>query len=210
MGAAPRRFVAAIDSVTGIATAWSPEPNGGITCLAVSGPTVYLGGNFTYVSGRPRNSIAVVAAATGVPTPWTCDVNAQVNAINVASTVVYIGGEFTAVRNLPLGGLAVTATTLLGVPAMPGRESVARLQQNAPNPFRSQTRIRFTLGRGDDVTVRVFDVAGREVATLVNHASLQAGPHELAFDGRGLPSGVYLCRLDAGPASETRRIVLAH
>ena len=209
MGLLDRSNAAAIDSITGIATAWAPEPDGGVTCLAAIGSTIYLGGNFTYVGGRPRRSVAAVDGTTGVPTPWTCDTNGQVDAISVGSTVVYLGGEFTAVRNLPLGGLAVVAGTLLSVPDGPPRSPFAELRPNAPNPFRSHTRIRFTLGRSEAVTVRIFDVAGREVAALADNIALPAGPHELAFDGGALPSGVYLCRLDAGDSSDTRRIVLS-
>jgi hypothetical protein len=53
----------------------------------------------------------------------------------------------------------------------------------------------------------VYDVLGREVATLVNE-ELKPGNYEATFDGRGLASGVYLYRLTAGPYGETRKLML--
>jgi hypothetical protein len=54
----------------------------------------------------------------------------------------------------------------------------------------------------------VFDVAGRQVATLLDQVPFDPGVHAVEFDGRMLPSGVYLCRLQAGAAHEIRRMVL--
>jgi hypothetical protein len=83
---------------------------------------------------------------------------------------------------------------------------------NYPNPFRSQTQIRFTLPEAREVTVSVYDITGRKVATLLNQ-SLRAGPHKVRWDGRSgtgrtLSSGVYLYRVEAGEYSQTRRMVL--
>jgi len=83
---------------------------------------------------------------------------------------------------------------------------------NYPNPFRNQTQIHFTLPEARAVTVSVYDVTGRRVATLLNQ-SLRAGPHEVQWDGRSstgrtLSSGVYLYRVEAGEYSQTRRMVL--
>ena len=93
------------------------------------------------------------------------------------------------------------------------------LHQNYPNPFNPVTRIRFEIpsgvrGERSEVRLVVFDVAGREVAELVN-GELQAGVYEYEFDGAGLSSGVYFYRiavhsdkLQSGEFSETRRMVL--
>lgn len=81
------------------------------------------------------------------------------------------------------------------------------LHQNYPNPFNPTTTISFTLSRSAFVTLRVFDVRGRTVATLV-HDDLPAGNHRNVFDGAGLASGVYFYRLQAGEAAQTRRMLL--
>ena len=82
-----------------------------------------------------------------------------------------------------------------------------RLEQNFPNPFNPETQIRFQIPAAGRVTLRVYDILGREVATLVD-AHMPAGVHTVAFDGSGLSSGVYLYRLDAGGVTQSRRMLL--
>ena len=77
-----------------------------------------------------------------------------------------------------------------------------RLFQNYPNPFNPETTIEFEIPRPSPVTVKIFDVLGREVRTLV-HADFQAGRHRIRWDGRDgagrqAASGLYLVRLSAG------------
>ena len=83
------------------------------------------------------------------------------------------------------------------------------LTQNYPNPFNPVTTIRFRLANAEAVTLRVFDALGREVATLLDGRPLSAGVHDIRFDADGLPSGVYLYRLEAGNAfARAKRMVL--
>jgi hypothetical protein len=76
-----------------------------------------------------------------------------------------------------------------------------------PIPFNSTTQIEFTLPSTQRVSLRLYDVLGREVAVVMNEIRT-AGRHEMTFDASGLPSGVYLCRLEAGGMAQTRKIVL--
>jgi hypothetical protein len=82
-----------------------------------------------------------------------------------------------------------------------------RLEQNYPNPFNPSTAINFQLSATSHVTLKVFDVLGREVTTLVDETR-HAGKHSVSFDARELPSGVYFYRLTAGGAVETKRMML--
>ncbi len=81
------------------------------------------------------------------------------------------------------------------------------LSQNYPNPFNPATTINYQLPSNGFVTLRVYDILGREVATLVN-ANQNAGVHTVAFDANSLPSGVYFYRITAGNLSEVRKLVL--
>jgi hypothetical protein len=81
------------------------------------------------------------------------------------------------------------------------------LDQNYPNPFNPATSIRYQLSAETYVTLRVYDLLGRAVATLVD-APQQAGVHRAVFDARGLSSGVYLYRLSAGGSTQTRTMLL--
>jgi len=76
-----------------------------------------------------------------------------------------------------------------------------------PNPFNPSTVASFELPDASYVSLRVYDTAGKLIATLVN-GWRQAGSHEETFDGTGLPSGVYLLRLEAGKYSAVQKMVL--
>ena len=81
------------------------------------------------------------------------------------------------------------------------------LGQNYPNPFNPRTVVSFSLPVAGDVSLKVYDVRGREVQTLVNER-LNTGTYETRFDGSGLTSGVYFYRLMSGDFAETKRMLL--
>ncbi len=81
------------------------------------------------------------------------------------------------------------------------------LDQNYPNPFNPSTEIRYQLPAGSMVLLKIYDVLGREVATLVNEFQ-QPGQYVKSFHGTSLPSGVYLYRLTAGNKVETKKMIL--
>ena len=83
-----------------------------------------------------------------------------------------------------------------------------RLSQNYPNPFNPSTKIEFRLGSANTVTLKVFDVLGREVYTLIEDARFSAGSHTINFDASGLASGVYLYKLEAQGFTQTRKMML--
>ncbi len=66
----------------------------------------------------------------------------------------------------------------------------------------------FVIGHSSFASLRVFDILGREIATLVNE-ELRAGEYQVDFDATGLSSGVYFYRLTAGKFSETKKLVVA-
>ncbi len=81
------------------------------------------------------------------------------------------------------------------------------LKQNYPNPFNPSTKIEFQIPSSAFVELKVFDLLGREVATLANE-EMQPGNYETTFDGEGLASGVYFYRLQAGEFGQTRKLLL--
>jgi hypothetical protein len=81
------------------------------------------------------------------------------------------------------------------------------LEQNYPNPFNPTTAVSYQLPAVSEVELAVYDLLGREVAILVN-GRRPAGRFEVKFDGSGLASGVYICRLRAGQYLESRKMVL--
>ncbi|MCX6120423.1 MAG: choice-of-anchor D domain-containing protein [Ignavibacteriales bacterium] len=81
------------------------------------------------------------------------------------------------------------------------------LSQNYPNPFNPGTIISFDVPLTSFVSLKVFDLLGREVATLVNE-EMRPGSYEKTFDGRGLASGVYLYKLQSGSFIQTKKLLL--
>jgi hypothetical protein len=81
------------------------------------------------------------------------------------------------------------------------------LQQNYPNPFNPSTTISFTLPSKSHVTLKVFDIMGREIAILVN-GEMFAGNHTQKWNPSNISSGIYFYRLEAGSYTETKKLVL--
>jgi hypothetical protein len=81
------------------------------------------------------------------------------------------------------------------------------LSQNYPNPFNPTTTIKYSLAKEGLVTLRVFDLLGKEVTTLVNEHQ-QAGTFNANFDGSDLASGVYYYQLKSGDYSDVKKLML--
>ncbi|MBS4027415.1 MAG: T9SS type A sorting domain-containing protein [Ignavibacteriales bacterium] len=86
--------------------------------------------------------------------------------------------------------------------------SAFSLEQNYPNPFNPVTVIRYQLSVNSVVTLKVYDVLGKEVATLIHNRLLEEGKHEVQFDASGLPGGVYVYRLSTGKFSGVKKFVV--
>ncbi len=80
------------------------------------------------------------------------------------------------------------------------------LYQNYPNPFNPATKIRYSIPTGEKVELKIFDLLGREINTLVNEYK-PAGYYEAEFDAGSLSSGEYLYRLTTGDYSETKKML---
>lgn len=97
-----------------------------------------------------------------------------------------------------------------GVTAVENEAAVVdgfELFQNYPNPFNPSTTISYQLASDVKVTLKVFDILGNEVATLVNGFQ-NTGKHQVTFNANGLASGLYIYKLDAGSFSATRKFML--
>jgi hypothetical protein len=82
------------------------------------------------------------------------------------------------------------------------------LNQNYPNPFNPTTQVRFTLTESQEVSLRVYDMAGRLVATLIDGVNLTSGQHEATFEAQSLASGIYFYRLITQTEIITRKMTL--
>jgi hypothetical protein len=81
------------------------------------------------------------------------------------------------------------------------------LRQNYPNPFNPSTKIEFSLPKDEFVSIKVFDILGREVSVLLSK-NMKAGSYDVQFDAGKLSSGVYFYRMEAGSFTETKKMML--
>jgi len=194
--------------------------NGGTTWIDVegnlagpSGPSIrwatifYLGTQLNVFLGT---SIGVLSttALNGSSTVW-----AQAAANDIGNVLIGYMDYRPSDRTLAIGTHArgVFTTQFPSGPTGVGENGLTpkefSLGQNYPNPFNPTTTLSFVIGHSSFVSLKVFALNGREVATIVNE-SLPAGKHVRTFDANGLASGVYLSRLDAGGRSAARKLLL--
>ncbi len=114
---------------------------------------------------------------------------------------IFVGTETGGVFRAPLSGLTTGVNEGNELP------NKFTLSQNYPNPFNPSTTISFNLPLKSYVSLKVFDVLGREVSNLVSK-ELTAGSYSQQWSAGNLPSGMYFYRLQAGNYSETRKLVL--
>lgn len=82
-----------------------------------------------------------------------------------------------------------------------------KIEQNYPNPFNPTTKISYSLPEASFVTLKVFDILGKEIVTLVYEAK-PSGKYEVEFDASQLPSGTYVYRFTAGNFQTTRKMIV--
>ncbi len=116
------------------------------------------------------------------------------------------------IRTSPYTTLAADSPDTPDLPPTPDDGSVFELAQPWPNPFNPSTMLSFDLGRAASVRLCIYDLEGRLVRSLLDEY-LTAGQHSARWDGRSdagriAPAGIYLCRLEDGWQSRSRRVVL--
>jgi hypothetical protein len=119
----------------------------------------------------------------------------------ISNNYIFVGTDGQSVWRRPLSELISIQNISTETP------SKYSLSQNYPNPFNPSTVVSFQLSVVSDVSLKVYDVQGREVQTLVNER-LNAGTYEVKFDGSSLNSGVYFYKIVADGYSETKRMIL--
>jgi hypothetical protein len=82
-----------------------------------------------------------------------------------------------------------------------------RLRSIYPNPFNPSTNIKYYIVNSSYVTIKIYDILGKEVSTLVN-GNLKAGAYESKWNAVNVPSGIYFCRMMAGSFTETKKMIL--
>lgn len=120
--------------------------------------------------------------------------------VDTSGTGTATPGSFALIDNLSFSGIA-------DVQQLSGLPDGFRLEQNYPNPFNPSTKIEYSIPEASFVQLKVYDILGNEVATLVNEDQ-SAGTYRADFTGSGIASGLYFAQLKAGSYSKTIKMTL--
>lgn len=104
--------------------------------------------------------------------------------------------------------MRVAYTAPIGINPISGVANKYSLEQNYPNPFNPSTSIRFSLPQASNVMLKVYNLSGQEVATLINNQLVSTGVQEITFNAANLASGLYFYTLTAGDYKETKKMML--
>ncbi|MCI0474073.1 MAG: T9SS type A sorting domain-containing protein [Ignavibacteria bacterium] len=176
--------------------------NKSVSCLAASGSNIFAGtldkNGVLLTTNNGLNWLPVNQGLSGN--------SLTIYSLMVYDNYLYAGTEYRLWRR-PLSQMIGIQSISEEIP------SSYNMYQNYPNPFNPSTKIRFDVGKtenGKQKTVTkliVFDITGREIATLVNE-HLQPGSYEVTFECSKLTSGVYFYKLTTGEFSDTKRMIL--
>ncbi|MDK9699385.1 MAG: T9SS type A sorting domain-containing protein [bacterium] len=168
------------------------EPAENISAVTLSGNHAFLGGSaFRILNIANPSSPQLVGFLDSVYVSNVC----------VNGSIVY-SGESTHLRIYDCSG------ALSGVDDSENNfPTQYSLKPNYPNPFNSTTTISYTLPLLSNVELKLFDLTGREVASLVNQKQ-QTGSYRVTFDGMNLSSGTYFVKMQAGEFVKTQKLVL--
>ena len=168
---------------------------------------VYGSGHLNYTRRE-----AFIARTTNGGESWAL----QTVTVASSGTMLWGGTLLTALDGYLTGGDVLTSSVILHTSNGGANEvekwsegipRIGQLEQNYPNPFNPNTKISYQLPVQSHVTLKVFDVLGREAATLVNGVE-EPGYKSVRFDASGLSSGIYFYRLRTGNYIQTKKLLL--
>ena len=119
---------------------------------------------------------------------------------------IVVNGANVEGINLELRAITAVETTAVETPVAQLPASVS-LAQNYPNPFNPETVISFTLPRAMVASVKIYNVLGREIATLASGPQ-SLGTHSVGWNAAAQPAGIYFYRLEAGTQTLTQKMLL--
>lgn len=167
----------------------------------------------TYMAPRDSASVSENTPFTNVVTPpYDLHINSSSvceNAGLPVTTPIAITIDCDSIlRNTihpDLGAYEIFLTGISNILSIPNQYS---LEQNYPNPFNPVTNITFSIAKSEIVTLKVYDLLGKEVETLFNNVQLSTGTYKIMFNGAKYSSGIYFYKLEAGNYSDVKKMVL--
>src|SRR5262249_39005240 len=162
--------LASFDTGTGSLNPWDPNANGTVYALSAQGARVFAGGTFSLVGGQTRNNLAALDATGAAEFTWDPNMNGGVYCVSQYGYSLFAGGSFSRAHGLGEQGMVQFYTVPGTVGVGPGAPPPALRLASTPNPARVRTTLRFRLNGRQEVTLGLFDAAGRRVRSLLDHA----------------------------------------
>ena len=187
------------NSLLGQPQIWLRNPSGEeiqITHLGSGSPILTLSANGKIVFSNYSTG-ALYYADYENPDPIKIGNYISGNAVWIADTLYYSIGP----------GLFKLDMNTVGIEVKHSTAQDFHLEQNYPNPFNPTTNIRFSIEKPGMVSLKIYNVLGQEVTTLLNK-ELKAGTYTFNFDGSKLSSGIYFYRIRSGNFVQTNKMVL--
>ena len=149
-----------------------------------------------------------VSADSGNANSWQCILNPDTEAVYDAFFPSPTLGWAVGCRGRNCTGILLKYnTSIIGIPPVATVPDKYSLNQNYPNPFNPSTTIKFQIPEKSFVSINVYDIIGKRVATLVSE-NKDAGYYEVNFDASNLASGLYIYRIEAGKFADSKKMVV--
>ncbi len=161
----------------------------------------------------PNASSQNVQESYPSPAQWLYDNGDNTGTVNLLFMIDDIPGtslfdnENSANDNSSWNYTSFSVATITGVEDQSYKVNSFKLEQNYPNPFNPSTIIKYTISERSNVSLKVYDVLGKEVASLINEVK-DANNYEVKFDASNLASGLYIYKLQAGDFTSSRKMML--
>ncbi len=182
--------------------------NAEVSTLARNGEDLFIGGYFSASGLVNANKVIMWSIADSAFSTLGDGMNDMVDAAVSTGEDTYFGGDFSTAGGKPSYNFArYNPNGIVAVKEKPPVASSFQLLQNYPNPFNPTTTISYELSANSFVTLKVYDILGREVATLVNETQ-SPGEYSVKFDGSRFASGVYFYRMSAGNYTSIKKAAL--
>ena len=179
---------------------WSNSDADSTFALMLHAKLIMDGNDNIYLAAGTLTEMAVCKVSNDGSSAWTATMSgsyANDIVLGIDNNVYVVGGNTAKINH---GGV----TSLIDDKVTPDGFI---LEQNYPNPFNPTTTISFSIPSSSFISLKVYDILGKEVATLVNEEK-QAGNYEVNFDAASLSSGTYFYRLQAGNIIATKKLLL--
>ncbi|MCX6162087.1 MAG: T9SS type A sorting domain-containing protein, partial [Ignavibacteriae bacterium] len=207
IGGQPRNRIARLNTSDGMADSWNPDANSTVRSIDFSGSDVFIGGDFNTIGGSAQQSFAYF---TDKPLPvelLSFNANAEGSKVTLrwqTASELNNHGFYIERKNGENNGWKeigfIKGSGSANTPMSYSYEDRG-LTANYPNPFNPSTSIDFQLPADSKVTLKIYDITGKEVRVLLNNEIRTANYYTIRFDGSSLSSGIYYYKISA---SDTR------